>query len=264
MSDRKILFFDVDGTLLSEKTKEFPDSARTALERARVAGHLVFINSGRSWCNLQETRKLIPVDGFLCGCGTHVVVGDETIYHHQIPHDEGVKMRRDILACGLDGVLEGADACYMNRDSRIERVRHLRETLSQREGVLSPLSWEDESFDFDKCFLSADESSDPAALFEQMKSMDIIDRGAGDYECVPKGHSKATAMDLVLKHYNLPLEAAWVFGDSSNDLAMFEFAQNSVAMGEHSPVLDPYATFVTKTVEEDGIAWALEKLGIIE
>ena len=109
-----------------------------------------------------------------------------------------------------------------------------------------------------------DESSDPAALFEQMKSMDIIDRGAGDYECVPKGHSKATAMDLVLKHYNLPLEAAWVFGDSSNDLAMFEFAQNSVAMGEHSPVLDPYATFVTKTVEEDGIAWALEKLGIIE
>ncbi len=33
---------------------------------------------------------------------------------------------------------------------------------------------------------------------------------------------------------------------------------------EYDPVLDPYAEFVTKTVEEDGIAFAMEHYGLIE
>ena len=42
--------------------------------------------------------------------------------------------------------------------------------------------------------------------------------------------SKATAIERVLEYYGLPLEAAYVFGDSSNDLAMFEYASNCVVM----------------------------------
>ena len=68
----------------------------------------------------------------------------------------------------------------------------------------------------------------------------------------------------VLENYGLTLEDAYVFGDSSNDLAMFQFVEHAVAMGNHDPVLDPYAEFVTKTVEEDGIAFAMEHYGLIE
>ena len=92
----------------------------------------------------------------------------------------------------------------------------------------------------------------------------MIDRGEGFYECVPEGFTKATAIDVVLENYGLTLEDAYVFGDSSNDLAMFQFVEHAVAMGNHDPVLDPYAEFVTKTVEEDGIAFAMEHYGLIE
>jgi hydroxymethylpyrimidine pyrophosphatase-like HAD family hydrolase len=34
-------------------------------------------------------------------------------------------------------------------------------------------------------------------------------------------------------------------------------------MGKHDSGLEPYAVFTTKTVEEDGIAYALEKLGML-
>ena len=81
--------------------------------------------------------------------------------------------------------------------------------------------------------------------------------------CIPRGHSKATAIDLVLKHYGISKEDAYVFGDSSNDLSMFQYAVNCIAMGDHSPVLEPYISFVTKTVEDDGIAYAMKELGII-
>ena len=49
MSKRKALFFDIDGTLLSEVTKTVPESAKKALSLARSLGHLVFINTGRSY-----------------------------------------------------------------------------------------------------------------------------------------------------------------------------------------------------------------------
>ena len=40
----KALFYDIDGTLLSEKTGRVPESAVQALKEARAKGHLVFIN----------------------------------------------------------------------------------------------------------------------------------------------------------------------------------------------------------------------------
>lgn len=45
---RKALFFDIDGTLLSDHKKELPESAARVIAQARRAGHLVFINSGRA------------------------------------------------------------------------------------------------------------------------------------------------------------------------------------------------------------------------
>ena len=63
--------------------------------------------------------------------------------------------------------------------------------------------WEDDCYDFAKFYLVSDENSRPKELFGRLKDMEIIDRGDGEYECVPRGHSKATAIDLVLKHYGI-------------------------------------------------------------
>lgn len=260
---RKALFFDIDGTLLTEDTHQLPESTRKALERARDLGHLVLINTGRTYGNLGALKELLPADGWLCGCGTYIWVEGRELYHHVIPHEQGVQLKRDLIACGMDGVLEGLEGCYGRKDSWIPEVICLKEFLDQN-GALKLQGWEEDSYDFDKCYLRADENSRREAAFERMDFMDIIDRGNSAYECVPKGHSKATAIEKVLRIYNIPLGDAYVFGDSSNDLSMFRYARNCIAMGKHSPVLEPYTTFITRTVEEDGIAFALEQLGIID
>jgi 3-deoxy-D-manno-octulosonate 8-phosphate phosphatase KdsC-like HAD superfamily phosphatase len=80
-----------------------------------------------------------------------------------------------------------------------------------------------------------------------------------DYRC-----PDATVVGpVVLENYGLTLEDAYVFGDSTNDIAMFEHVPNAVLMGRHSPELEPYASFLTKTVEQDGIWYAMEKLGLL-
>ena len=259
----KALFFDIDGTLLSEKTRRVPDSAREALLKTREKGNLVFINTGRVYAHLSEIRSQVEADGYLCGCGTFVIAQGQILYRHHIPHERGLQIKRDIDECGLDGALEGTEGCYVHRStSRLPQVEELKENI-RRSGCPMPYYWEDDCYEFDKFFLASDEKSRCRGLFGRLKDIGIIDRGEGYYECVPRGHSKATAIDLVLKHYGISLDDAYVFGDSSNDLSMFQYARNCVLMGHHSSVLEPYASFETRTVEEDGIAYAMEELGLL-
>ena len=90
-----------------------------------------------------------------------------------------------------------------------------------------------------------------------------MDRGGNAYEVIQKGYSKATACEFILDRLGFTKDQAYVFGDSSNDLSMFEYADHAVAMGEHAEVLEPYTEYVTKTVEEDGIAHAMRHYGLI-
>ena len=66
--NRAALFFDIDGTVLSEITKEIPASTVDALKRAHDAGHFLFINTGRTYCSVPVELKKLPFDGYLCGC----------------------------------------------------------------------------------------------------------------------------------------------------------------------------------------------------
>ena len=51
--NRKILFFDIDGTLVTAPPCTVPESTVQAITQARKNGHLCFINTGR-------TRVIIP------------------------------------------------------------------------------------------------------------------------------------------------------------------------------------------------------------
>ena len=92
---------------------------------------------------------------------------------------------------------------------------------------------------------------------------DFIDHGNGGGEMVPKGHSKATGIDFVLNHYNIDDKDSYAFGDSNNDIHMFERVTNSIVMGNGNPELFENATFVTKDIDEDGIEHAMKHFNII-
>ena len=57
--DQKLLFFDIDGTLLTAYPWTIPDSTQQALKAARKNGHLLFINSGRTYTMLPDMIREI-------------------------------------------------------------------------------------------------------------------------------------------------------------------------------------------------------------
>jgi len=89
-------FFDIDGTLTDEKTGEIPASAHRAVEAVRRAGHLVFINTGRVECMVKPVLEKISVDGVLCGCGTQVILDNQTIWQQRIPRERGIEIKKNM------------------------------------------------------------------------------------------------------------------------------------------------------------------------
>jgi len=264
------LFFDIDGTIISEITHKIPPSAIHAIEQAGKNGCLTFINTGRTYFFVPNELKRIPFNGFLCGCGTHILANTDnrlqTLYHRQLPHRESLQIIETLQTCHIDGVLEGEHYSYFNKErSRFNQINEIRDSfLGNVDGCAR--FFDDPNICADKFVAWTDEQSDTKTFldFAEAQHYQVIDRNNGFYEFVPENHSKATAITFILNVFDITKEHAYVFGDSANDLPMFTCVPNTIAMGVHDSILEPYTSFVTKTVEEDGIACALRHFGFID
>lgn len=260
----KALFFDIDGTLLSEITREIPSSALEALKKTTEKGNLTFINTGRTWSELPELLKQTPFSGYLCGCGTYIRFGEKILMHHAIDAERCQEIPKILKACDAGMILEGTENVYFTeKASRFEDLEQTRAHFASV-GVGLAETAETKGIVYDKFVITTDERSNLDDLYRAFETeFDIMDRTHGVYELVPLGYSKGTAVEYVLEQYHLTKEDAYVFGDSSNDLAMFQCGAHTIALGNHDKILDPYTEYVTDTVENDGVAKAMEHYGLI-
>lgn len=71
--------------------------------------------------------------------------------------------------------------------------------------------------------------------------------------------TKEEAIATILQTMALSPENTMIVGDSNNDLGMMKQAGFGVAMANGSEEMKQLADFVTKSVDEDGLAYAVEK-----
>lgn len=261
------LFFDIDDTLLSGVTKKVPESALEGIRKVKENGHKVLINTGRTICSVPPIIKKLDVDGFLCGCGTYLIYKNEVLFESHISIEEGNRYIDLMKEYHIEGFLEGTDDMYFSeRVSQCEPVESTRRYMASM-GLGRETSMEKKNFEYDKLLIHINKK-DPNCRYQEFfasieDGIDIIDRLNGMYELVQKGYSKATAIEFMRQHLGLTKDEVYVFGDSSNDQSMFEYAKHSIAMKKHDPVLDPYTEYVTNTVENDGVYKAMQHYGLI-
>lgn len=71
MDNRKIIFLDIDGTLVDYNTHH-PQSAIRAVQLARQKGHKIYIKTGRSKAEVYTHLWDIGLDGMIGGNGSYV------------------------------------------------------------------------------------------------------------------------------------------------------------------------------------------------
>ena len=260
MENRKILFFDIDGTLLSHRTLTIPESAKRAVRKAKENGHLIFINTGRTISVINKEIKDLGFDGYICGCGSYIEVDGEVIYSNDIDKSKYAEIINKIEEYDLDVVLEGREAVYYNRDTSTDAM--LTDFIQNNYPVKR---YEDENLEFDKMYMKYKDNEYLKDFCDFTKELfDFIDHGNGGGEMVPKGHSKGSGIDFLVDYLNIEKENTFAFGDSNNDISMLEHVENSIVMGNGNPDLFEKATFVTKNIDEDGIEYAMKHFNIIK
>lgn len=83
-------------------------------------------------------------------------------------------------------------------------------------------------------------------------------------EIMDRSVSKATGIEVLLKHYGYTVEEAVAFGDNYNDIEMLELIPQSVAMANAPEPIKKLAAAVTDSNEVGGIYTYLVKIGVIE
>lgn len=82
-------------------------------------------------------------------------------------------------------------------------------------------------------------------------------------EISPKGISKGSTLKRLMKEEGVKPEEVLAFGDGENDIGLFQAAAYGIAMGNAEDFVKEQAFAVTGTNEEDGVAMALEKYGLL-
>lgn len=265
-SEKKIVFFDIDGTIVDGPTHQIPESTVRAVRRLQENGHLAFINTGRTLVSIERRIRDIGFDGFVCGCGTHIYYEGKVLYACSIPHEKCVEIIKKLREFKIPAFFEAPDTVYY--DSRCASPE-LSQSVSNFQSVGSnvkdfPEDLENGQFTFDKFFCLFKEDSDVEGLEEYIRDdFTGTPQGTGHLEVVPKGRSKAEGIRFLQETFGIRLDNCYAIGDSENDIPMLEAVPNSIAMGTCSPLILPHCSYHTDKVMEDGIEKALVHYGLI-
>lgn len=258
-----LIFFDIDGTLIGEKSHRMPESAARAVAAAEKNGHICAVNTGRTKKLVEpDMDKLREFDAFIMGCGTMITYGERTLFHRTFSVEESGEIIEALYRHGIDAVLEGSENNYHDGVERM--FTGTFKAFVRRFGDLGYGSFQDAAGKFDKFYAYVDDLGKMEAFRKEFQEkLDVVDRQRGFFEIMPKGFTKAGAMEMLADALHIPMSETAALGDSANDISMLQRAQIGIAMGNSPEVVKAAADYVTTGLEEDGVWNALEWLGVV-
>mgnify|MGYP001397693367 CR=1 FL=1 len=258
-SSYRIVFFDIDGTLLNEEGR-IPDSTREAIRRLRDSGVEVVLATGRAPAHLAPVARDLGIDSYVSLTGTFAVYRGQVIHDRPLPPSTV----REVIAAGSENgdplVLLGKTEVFGTHADH----PHVVETFLQwlKLEVPPPLPPGPPDFPVYQFLLYTPAERVPQ-YEERFPELNIIRWHPLSLDMIPREASKASGVAAMLEHLGIPPEAAVAFGDALNDREMLSYVGMGIAMGNAHESLKPYARFVTDHIDNDGVWRALKRIGMI-
>lgn len=279
---QKLIFLDIDGTLLPPGEMTVPDSAVEALRRARANGHKLFLCTGR---NLRMTEPLFHYgfDGFVCSAGGYVGCEGKILVDLPMEPEQVRGLRAALQSCGAECTLEVRDDTY-GGIKMIERFANLfpkkpGQTNSEAERwrkmmefgmTIRPI----EEYHGEPVYKIVFIAPNEACLTEVKRQYEdqfvfcesrLGDEGGGivNGELINRKFNKGSGIRAICNHLGCSLADTIGFGDSDNDLQMTDVVGISVCMANGSDNLKKLCDRICPAVTEDGVARELKTLGLI-
>ena len=252
MNHPKLIFLDLDFTLLrSDKT--ISEYTAGVLKRCQENGILVGFSTSRGTTNIKNFIEQIQPDVVISNGGASIY------YKNQLLHTETFTLEetRTLLSnaykiCGsnCELTLDTIDEIYWNR----------KEDKSQNYS-----SWAifDDFSDFKlpalKFCVQTDDAEKAKQIASSVKNIDYLPfSDIPWYKFSSSLATKENAIEFISEYLNISFENMIAFGDDYSDAGMLKLCGTGIAMGNAIDSVKAIADDVTKSNDEDGVAWYLE------
>lgn len=274
---RKFAFLDLDGTIIDHNQVISP-KVKDAITTATANGHKVFIATGRSYPELYPFLFSLPFSGLITANGAYVELGDEVLADHSLDQTSITEWTDYFCCSGATWIWQGKDHFYPS-ETFLDFFR-----LSGKSDRAATGDWSAYLEQITPYLASGIPTSAGKCMFylspETPSSFEEAHRLFGDrYMVIPgsvdvrvgevvelgvKGVNKGSAMREVLHHFGTGSAQALAIGDSANDYEMVREAGIGVCLAGGAEELSKIADWVAPPIEEDGVASAFERFGLLD
>ena len=261
-SDIKIIFVDIDWTLLnhSYKPARYDKKSIDALKKAQEKGVLIFICTARPYHSVEQINLFnhFTPDGMVVANGGEVFVKDKIIYKTEYPVKYFEKLCEKVLTLGLN--LEGIREkdCFLISDNHED----LKELFSTYPEDIPPID------DYYNQHVIGVNFFAPESIDEEMKA--YLKKESYYFRYHPHGvdlayepHIKGVGVNKALEYLNICKDNAMAIGDDLQDIEMFDAVKYKVAMKNGKEEVKQASNFVTKHINRHGVKHALKKHKVI-
>lgn len=279
---RKMLLFDIDGTLRDENFG-IPQSAVRAVDLCRKLGHLVCICTGRSVSTIPDDVWDLKPDGVIAGGGCWVSYQGEKLldrfFHREQLNRLDTWLREKEVSQRPGISLETPEKIFMNKKAccQLERKNELKWSgldAQKRNHLLKEgkIRYQDNMAQF-----SPDQKVHKVCLwcepgeYHQIRRLleepELVQEdcweGQKFYELLPGGCHKGSGVEILRKAAAVERRDTVGFGDGKNDLDLLKAVGVSVAMENGAGEVKEAADSVCEAPMADGIYKELIRRKII-
>lgn len=255
----RIIFFDIDGTLLNLGEKQLSKRVKDALNQVKKNNILVFAATGRPPYALPKFEGF-EFDGIL---GFNGAVG---LYHNQIIYSNPLDKKEVQII--LERSTNIQKAALLATNTRMgsnfydkDLDDYMKIAVPEGQNIIK---------DFDKLLkmdiyqiMSGVNINQEQYLLKDLKHTTSTRWVPTAVDIIPKNGGKGKGIQNILKHFNFSIEESMAFGDAGNDIDMLQTVGTSIAMGNAQEEVKKIADYITKPVSEDGVYWALKQFNLI-
>lgn len=268
--EHKIIFIDVDGTLVGDNGVLF-ESTVWACDQLKKKGHKLYLCTGRSKAELHDNIMEIGFDGFICAGGSYLESDGEVLMHLVMEQDDVNAIVETLDAHKMDYFVECSGGLYASENC-IPKLLKLMKLDSIDDHPFTAcliVSREYRGKDVSKiCFLEggltyqqiADQFSERFEIIPC--TVPVFGKESG--EIAIKGVSKSKTIMKLLEVLHAGRSQTIAIGDGANDIDMLQYCDLGIAMGNAKESLKQVADIITDDLNEDGFCKAFIKAGLLE
>ena len=254
----KILFFDIDGTLLEFGKKKMHQELVDALNKVKKKGIKIILATGRPPFVVPKFHG-IEFDGVLSFNGSYCFTPNELIYKNPMDKKDIETFVENAKRLNKAVTLAGINKMGCNFDDEILEEYFM--IANQHVHVLDEFNnfMEEEIYQM----MVATTEDQNELILENTTTLKVARWWDKACDIISCNGGKDIGIQKILDYFNFNKEEAMAFGDGGNDISMLKYVGTGVAMGNAKDDVKAIANYITDSVQEDGIVSALKHFNII-